>query len=38
MFFADLQGGAEDQRVAEALDALRVRVEELRVLGSYPSA
>jgi prephenate dehydratase len=38
MFFADLQGGADDPRVAEALDALRARVEELRVLGSYASA
>ena len=38
MFFADLEGGAEETPVAEALDALRARVEELRVLGSYPSA
>ena len=38
MFFADLEGGAEEARVAEALSALRARVEELRVLGSYPSA
>ncbi len=38
MFFADLEGGAEEARVAEALDALRARVEELRVLGSYASA
>ena len=38
MFFADLEGGAEEARVAEALAALRARVEELRVLGSYPSA
>jgi len=38
MFFADLEGGAEEPQVAEALDALRGRVEELRVLGSYPSA
>jgi prephenate dehydratase len=38
MFFADLEGGADDARIAEALDALRARVEELRVLGSYPSA
>jgi prephenate dehydratase len=38
MFFADLDGGAEEPRVAEALAALRARVEELRVLGSYPSA
>ena len=38
MFFADLVGGAEEPQVAEALAALRARVEELRVLGSYPSA
>ena len=38
MFFADLEGGAGDGLVAEALDALRARVEELRVLGSYTSA
>jgi prephenate dehydratase len=38
MFFADLEGGTDDPRVAEALHALESRVEELRVLGSYPSA
>ena len=38
MFFADLEGGAEEARVAEALGALRGRVEELRVLGSYRAA
>jgi prephenate dehydratase len=38
MFFADLEGGAEEGRVAEALGALGGRVEELRILGSYPSA
>jgi prephenate dehydratase len=38
MFFADLEGGAGDDRVAEALDALRARVEDLRVLGSYTAA
>jgi prephenate dehydratase len=38
MFFADLEGAADDERVAEALGALRGRVEELRVLGSYPPA
>ena len=38
MFFADLDGGADEPRVADALDALRARVEELRVLGSYTSA
>jgi prephenate dehydratase len=38
MFFADLQGHAEDPRVAEALRALRDQTEALRVLGSYPAA
>jgi prephenate dehydratase len=38
MFFADLEGGEEDPSVHEALDALRGRVETLRVLGSYPAA
>jgi prephenate dehydratase len=35
MFFADLEGAAGDPPVSEALDGLRGRVEELRVLGSY---
>jgi prephenate dehydratase len=38
MFFADLEGGADEPQVADALAALGARVEELRVLGSYPSA
>lgn len=38
MFFADLDGAADDEPVAEALGALRRRVETLRVLGSYPAA
>jgi prephenate dehydratase len=38
MFFADLEGAAEEPRVAEALESLRHRVETLRVLGSYPAA
>ena len=38
MFFADLDGPADDDRVAEALEALRGRVETLKVLGSYPAA
>jgi prephenate dehydratase len=37
MFFADLDGGQTDTPVAEALDALRGRVDTLRVLGSYPA-
>jgi prephenate dehydratase len=38
MFFADLQGHAEDPRVAAALRALGAQTEALRVLGSYPAA
>jgi prephenate dehydratase len=38
MFFADLEGAEADSQVAEALAALRQRVESLRVLGSYPAA
>jgi len=36
MFFADLEGGAEQPPVAEALAALRDHCQEVRVLGSYP--
>ena len=36
MFFADLEGAADDPRVGEALTALSARVQTLRVLGSYP--
>ena len=38
MFFADVEGGVADPAVAAALEALRGRVEELRILGSYTSA
>jgi prephenate dehydratase len=38
MFFADLEGDADDAPVAEALEALRGHVEHLRVLGSFPAA
>jgi prephenate dehydratase len=38
MFFADLDGGERETPVSEALEALRGRVQELRVLGSYPAA
>jgi prephenate dehydratase len=38
MFFADLEGGIHEPAVADALDAVRARVETLRVLGSYPAA
>jgi prephenate dehydratase len=38
MFFADLDGAAEDAHVTEALDALRGHVETLKILGSYAAA
>jgi prephenate dehydratase len=38
MFFADLDGVATDPHVAEALDALRSRVQAMKVLGSYPAS
>jgi prephenate dehydratase len=38
MFFADLDGGAHEGPVGEALEALRGHVEHLRVLGSFPAA
>ncbi len=37
MFFADLDGAAEDAAIREALEGLGKRVETLRVLGSYPA-
>ena len=38
MFFADLDGPVSEPRIDEALAALRKRVQELHVLGSYPRA
>jgi prephenate dehydratase len=38
MFFADLEGGADQPAVREALRALGGRVEGIRILGSYPAA
>jgi prephenate dehydratase len=38
IFFADLDGHEQDDRVVEAIDAVRATVETLRVLGSYPAA
>ena len=35
MFFADFEGAAHDELVAAAIDGLRARCEEVRVLGSY---
>jgi prephenate dehydratase len=38
MFFADLQGAADEPRVRDALEALGAHVQTVRVLGSYPAA
>ena len=38
LFFADLEGTAEDPAVAAAIEAVRGQTERLRVLGSYPAA
>jgi prephenate dehydratase len=38
IFFADLEGEQSDAAVLDALDAVRAKVDTLRVLGSYPAA
>ncbi len=38
MFFADMEGHEDDSAVTAGLGGLRVRVERLKVLGSYPAA
>ena len=38
VFFADVEGSADDSRVEDALHALSARTEEVRMLGSYPTA
>jgi prephenate dehydratase len=38
MFFADVQGSIEEERVARAVAALRELCEEVRVLGCYRAA
>jgi prephenate dehydratase len=38
IFFADLEGADTDQQIAGAVDAVRSRVDTVRVLGSYPAA
>jgi prephenate dehydratase len=38
VFFADLEGGEAEPRIAEALTAVERSVEHLRVLGCYPAA
>jgi prephenate dehydratase len=36
MFFCDLEGDVDDEPVAAALEALRAKAENVRILGSYP--
>jgi prephenate dehydratase len=38
VFYIDLDGSAEDPRVAEALDQVRLHTSMLKVLGSYPAS
>lgn len=38
MFFVDLEGHIEDENVALALECLRLKLREVKVLGSYPKA
>ena len=38
MFFVDLEGHVEDSHVRLALDCLRLKLREVKVLGSYPKA
>lgn len=38
MFFVDLMGHVDDQNVKTALDCLRLKLREVKVLGSYPLA
>lgn len=38
LFFIDVEGRALDEPVAEALDGLRSKAADVRVLGSYPAA
>ncbi len=38
MFFADLHGCAEEERVADAIAGVRLICEHVRVLGTYPAA
>jgi prephenate dehydratase len=38
IFFADLEGHEHDEQVVSALDAVRGKVDTLRILGSYPAA
>ena len=36
LFFIELEGSPEDPRIKTALDCLRLKLREVKVLGSYP--
>ena len=36
MFFLDVEGPADDEAVAGAIDGLRSKADSVRLLGSYP--
>jgi prephenate dehydratase len=38
MFFLDLEGAANEEPVAGAIEALRAKAESVRILGTYPIA
>ena len=38
VFFVDLEGHVEEERVKKALDLLQERAQMVKVLGSYPKA
>ncbi|MGR9114549.1 MAG: prephenate dehydratase [Gammaproteobacteria bacterium] len=38
VFFIDIEGHAEDEKVAKALETLKTRVRMMKILGSYPKA
>ena len=38
VFFIDIEGHAEDEKVAQALETLKTRVRMMKILGSYPKA
>lgn len=36
MFFADIEGDQNDPSIKTALDCLRLKIQEVKVLGTYP--
>ena len=38
MFYVDLEGHVTDENVRLALDCLRLKLREVKILGSYPRA